>query len=198
MWKENRWRRFIESWHGNYGRSLISLHVPHLAIAAPASPPSPSSSAPATATSASSPGPVRVAREGVRVRVRGSAVHLTSMGGLFLHERVSWGQEWVDQLRADTWMHAFSFGAAQQQQQAEGERPGWEGGGERGCRDMDGNSGVGSAAGSAAAAQTRGSTAHAEDTSGGDGAADVIQVLLDASHGTAEVRQGTGLTRGQG
>ncbi|GJP40254.1 hypothetical protein CLOM_g24537 [Closterium sp. NIES-68] len=111
------------------------------------------------------------------------------MGGLFLHERVSWGQEWVDQLSADTWMNAFSFGAAQQQQ-AEGERRGWQGGGKRGCRDMHGNSGVGSAAGSAAAGGTRGSMALAEDTSGGDGAADVIQVLLDASHGTAEVTVG--------
>ncbi|CAI5517927.1 unnamed protein product [Closterium sp. Naga37s-1] len=108
-------------------------------------------------------------REDVRVRVRGSAVDLASMGGLFLRERVSWGQEWVDQLRADTWMHAFSFTGAQQQE-AGRERQGWDSNVDGGAV-QEGKSAVG--------ATNRGGT--------DDGAADVFQVLLDASHGTAEV-----------
>ncbi|CAI5506137.1 unnamed protein product, partial [Closterium sp. Naga37s-1] len=197
-------------------RALISLHVPR---AIPAAPTHPSS----TSSPSSSPFPRNpvhvardevgvegaagegVAREGVRVRVRGSAVDLASMGGLFLRERVSWGQEWVDQLRADTWMHAFSFTGAQQQE-AGRERQGWDEGGDRGNSDKDVKSGGVSAAGYAGAApqerDTGNSTAEGESAgtamreggsagsavdSGDSGAVDVFQVLLDASHGTAEV-----------
>ncbi|CAI7808861.1 unnamed protein product, partial [Closterium sp. NIES-53] len=199
-----------------------------------------------------------VAREGVRVRVRGSAVDLASMGGLFLRERVrplallrmqckqvlrvhpasdsssashpsalspqclpslrthspffsppdwqvSWGQEWVDQLRADTWMHAFSFTGAQQQE-AGRKRQGRDEGDDRGNSDKDVTSGGVIAAGYAGAApqerDTGNSTAEGESAgtamqeggsagsavdSGDSGAVDVFQVLLDASHGTAEV-----------
>ncbi|CAI5970164.1 unnamed protein product, partial [Closterium sp. NIES-65] len=168
-------------------RALISLHVPRT-IPTPSTHPSPASSP------SSSPFPPlsgRVARdevggegtagngaagEGVRVRVRGSAVDLASMRGLFLRERVSWGQEWVDQLRADTWMHAFSFTGAQQQE-AGRERQGWDEGADRGYSNADGS------------AVQEGESAVGATNRGGtdDGAADVFQVLLDASHGTAEV-----------
>ncbi|CAI7921661.1 unnamed protein product [Closterium sp. NIES-54] len=130
--------------------------------------------------------------------------------------QVSWGQEWVDQLRADTWMHAFSFTGAQQQE-AGRKRQGRDEGDDRGNSDKDVTSGGVIAAGYAGAApqerDTGNSTAEGESAgtamqeggsagsavdSGDSGAVDVFQVLLDASHGTAEVRMETGLTRGQG
>ncbi|CAI5476163.1 unnamed protein product [Closterium sp. Yama58-4] len=76
-------------------------------------------------------------------------------------------------------MHAFSFTGAQQQE-AGRERQGWVEGGDRGYSKADGSAGSAVQEGeSAVGATSRGDS--------DDGAADVFQVLLDASHGTAEV-----------